>query len=285
MQSTVSCRIVIRKAASMIQPKPCGSFLEIDDNGHVIKKASHDLIQPEWKPLVDELITIYKSSFGGRLHSIWLRGSVAKGQAERGAADLDSFAYLIEEAEQPSKFESAIEALESRHPYCIAIEADASPVSDIEFKHDDVMARIIKTQAICLHGEDLSDRVPSYSLRDMIHYSRYLRFNLEEKGPSFLKEDDGDPRLTCTWTARLLLRSLYETVMFKEGRWTNDLWPCYERFSSQHPEREPQTMELLQLCLNPVADEDRLKSAVNAFTPWIYDEIREKLAIESDATY
>jgi hypothetical protein len=150
------------------------------------------------------------------------------------------------------------------------------------------MARIIKTQAICLHGEEFSDRIPPYTLRDMIHYSRYLRFNLEEKLPTFLREADGDPmeiRFTCTWTGRLLLRSLYETVMLEEGRWTNDLWPCYEKFSSQHPSREPQAMELLQLSLNPVADEERLKSAVNAFTPWIYDEIREKLEIESDATY
>ena len=92
-------------------------------------------------------------------------------------------------------------------------------------------------------------------------------------------------RGTCTWTGRLLLRSLYETVMIEEGRWTNDLWPCFEKFSSRHPDREQEAMELLQLSLNPVPDEGRLKAAVTAFTPWIYDEIREKLEIESDATY
>ena len=272
----------------MIQPKPCGTFLELDDSGHVIKKASRDLIQPEWEPLVDEVIAIYTSSFGDNLHSIWLRGSVAKGQAEKGVADLDSFAYLVEEAERSVEFESAIEALQSRHPYCFAIETDARPVSDLERNLDGVMARIIKTQAICLHGEDISDRIPPYTLQEMVHYSRYLRFNLEEKLPAFLRENNGDPneiRYTCTWTVRLLLRSLYETVMLEEGRWTNDLWPSYERFSSRHPSREPQAMELLQLTLNPVADEERLKAAVNAFTPWVYDEIREKLAIESDARY
>ncbi|MGI9244222.1 MAG: hypothetical protein ACR2RV_25715 [Verrucomicrobiales bacterium] len=272
----------------MIQPKPCGSLSDIDDNGHVIKKASHALIQTEWSPLVDGVVAIYRSTFGENLHSIWLRGSVAKGQAEKGAADLDSFAYLVEAAETPVEFEPAIEALKSRHPYCFHIEADANPVSDIEREMDGVMARIIKTQAVCLHGEDFSDKIPPFTLRDMIHYSRYLRFNLEEKLPAFLREDGGDPneiQFTCTWTLRLLLRSLYETVMLEEGRWTNDLWPCYERFSARHPSREPQAMELLQLSLNPVADEGRLKSAVNAFTPWIYDEIREKLAIESDATY
>ena len=192
----------------MIQPKPCGSFLKLDDNGHVIKKASHNLIQAAWKPLVDEVVAIYKSSFGDNLHSIWLRGSVAKGQAEKGAADLDSFSYLVEEAERSVEFESAIEALESRHPYCSGIEADANPVSDIERKLDGVMARIIKTQAICLHGEDFSDGIPPYTLRGMVHYSRFLRFNLEEKLPAFLREDDGDPiqiQGSCTWAGRLLL--------------------------------------------------------------------------------
>ena len=270
----------------MITPRPCGSFLELDEHGHVIKKASPDLIPHKWKGLVREVTRLYGSYFGSNLHSVWLRGSVANGQAEDGAADLDTFAYLIEEADWPTGIDAEIRELQTRHPHCTWIETIAMPVAELE--HDRVWARIIKTQAVCLHGEDIGSRIPPHSLRDMIHYSRYLRFNLEKKLPLFLAEDAGDPRelcRTCSWTAKLLLRSLYETIMLKEGRWTNDLWPCYERFSAHHAGREMQTMELLQLCLNPVADEKRLAKAVAAFVPWIYDEVRAQLGVESDATY
>jgi len=267
----------------MIQPKPCGDFLDLDEHGYVIKKASHDLIQPRWNPVINDVISVYKGFFGSNLHSIWLRGSVAKGDAEERLADVDSFGYIYEPTDLFDQFEQEIEALEPRYPFCSGIECEADPIA--RFANDHVMRRIIKTQAVCLYGEDVSATIPPHSLRDMIHYSKYLRCCLEKKMPQFLKEDNGDPkqiRGTCNWTARILLRSLYETIMFEENRWTNDLWPCYEQYSLKYPKREPAAMELLQLCLNPVANEERILNAVNAFTPWIYDEIKVKLGIESD---
>lgn len=269
----------------MIQPKPCGSFLDLDDQGHVIKKVSYDLIQPRWKPVINDVISAYKEFFGSNLHSIWLRGSVAKGEAVDGLADFDSFGYVYEPTDSFDQFEQEIEALEPHYPFCAGIECEADPIAVLE--NDRIMRRIIKTQAICLFGEDISASIPPHSLRDMIFYSKYLRHCLEKVMPQFLKEDNGDPkqiRGTCNWTAKRLLRSLYETIMLEENRWTNDLWPCYERFSYWHPERESDAMELLQLCLNPVADEQRIRAAVGVFTPWIYDEIVERLGIESDGT-
>lgn len=267
----------------MIQPKPCGDFLNLDAHGFVIKKASHDLIQPRWKPVIDDVISVYKKFFGPNLHSVWLRGSVAKGGAVDGLSDFDSFGYVYEPTDLFDQFEQEIEALEPRYPFCKDIECEADPIALL--KNDPIMRRIIKTQAICLYGEDVSASIPPHSLRDMIFYSIYLRHCLEKVMPQFLKEDNGDPqqvRGTCNWTVRRLLRSLYETIMFEENRWTNDLWLCYERYALKYPEREPATMELLQLCLNPVANEERIHDAINAFTPWIYDEIKAKLDIESD---
>ncbi len=265
----------------MIQPQPCGDFLELDGHGHVIKKASFDLIQPSWKPLIHDVISVYKAFFGTNLHSIWLRGSVAKGSAVDGLADFDSFGYVYEPTDCFDQFEKEIEALEPRYPFCAGIECEADPVAMLE--NDHIMRRIIKTQAICLYGEDISESISPHSLRDMIFYSKHLRYCLETRMPQFLKEDNGDPQQiqgTCNWTVRRLLRSLYESIMLEENRWTNDLWLCYERYSLRYPEREPATMELLQLCLNPTANKERIRSAVHAFTPWIYDEIREKLGLE-----
>lgn len=270
----------------MIEPKPCGSFLDIDDHGYVIKKASFDLIQSAWSPLVNDVVQAYKTFFGSNLHSVWLRGSVAKGQAEDGVADLDSFGYVMKPCDSLDQFDQTVLDLEPRYPFCTGIEWTADPIARLA--EDRVMSRIIKTQAVCLYGEDMGHSIPPHSLRDMIHFSKYLRCNIEEKMPTFLKEHDGDPskiRHTCTWTARALLRSLFETVMFDEMRWTNDLWLCYERYSSRSPEREPDAMELLQLCLNPTEDEVRLRAAVSAFTPWIYNDIRDRLGIESDGRY
>lgn len=270
----------------MINPRPCGSFLEVDECGHVVPRASADLVQDQWRPLVEAITELYRKSFGANLHSVWLRGSVAKGQAQPGCSDLDTFAYVHRPASWPESMTEGEAQLSRQFPFCQSLEMWAKPVS--ELKGDRVTVRIIKTQSICLYGEDIRDQLPAFTLPDMIHYSSYLRFHLEEKLPRFLEADAGDPKeveATCGWVMRPMLRSLYELVMLDEGRWTNDLWPCYEVFSQHYPEREEDAMELLVLALNPVGDEARMREALSVFTPWIYDEIHRRLGVQSDARY
>ena len=269
-----------------ILPKPCGGFLEVDDQGHILRRASVELIQEEWKPLVEAVTPLYVSSYGSNLHSVWLRGSVAKGEAQPGCSDLDTYAFIHEETPWPASMTEGEAELTRRFPFCQGLELSARLLSSLE--NNRVDERILKTQSICLHGEDIRDQIAPFKLQDMIHYSRYLRFHLDVKLPRFLESDAGDEteiKATCGWVTRLLLRSLYELTILDEGRWTNDLWPCYEVFSTHYPEREDAVMRLLVLALNPVGDEEQLRSVIAAFVPWIYGELTKRLGVESDLSY
>ena len=84
---------------------------------------------------------------------------------------------------------------------------------------------------------------------------------------------------------RLLLRSGYELVMHREGRWTNDLYLCYESMARHHPDTAELARETLELALNPVSDGDRTTALVQRYTPWIYSEILRRLNVESNARY
>lgn len=270
----------------MIEPRPCGTFLDVDDSGYIVPRAAAHRVQEQWKPVIDATVALYRRSFGDNLHSVWLRGSVAKGEAQLDWSDLDTFAYVQREVPWPESMTEGEQQLKVRFPFCRGFELSASPQSTLY--RDRVDARMIKTQSICLHGEDISAQIEPFTLREMIHYSRYLRFHLEVKLPRFLERDAGDPtevKATCGWVTRLTLRSLYELVMLDEGRWTNDLWPCYEIFSRHYPARSEDAMELLVLTLNPVSDEERIHRALSAFTPWIYEEMGRRLGVSSDATY
>lgn len=59
--------------------KTVGSFLEIDTNGYIINPASFEKIQEKWQKPLDEVKSEYLTRFGTTLHSLYLRGSVAKG--------------------------------------------------------------------------------------------------------------------------------------------------------------------------------------------------------------
>ncbi len=74
----------------MIEIKPCSSFLDIDSNGYVLKKAEQSLKQNEWQSIINDNINYYKEAVAD-LVSVYVRGNVAKGIAVKNISDLDSF--------------------------------------------------------------------------------------------------------------------------------------------------------------------------------------------------
>ena len=63
----------------MVEIKKSGSYLELDDSGHLIKIAGPEKFQDKWKRLIEEANDFYIRECGDKLHSVYVRGSVAKG--------------------------------------------------------------------------------------------------------------------------------------------------------------------------------------------------------------
>ena len=78
-----------------IEIRKTGSYFDTDSEGYLINPASMTKIQEEWKPIVNDVVKTYKEQFGDDLISVYLRGSVSKGEAVAGISDIDSFAYQI----------------------------------------------------------------------------------------------------------------------------------------------------------------------------------------------
>lgn len=71
-----------------------GSVLDVDEEGYIVKAASNDKIQFKWPPAVDEVVEAYKQHLGDRLHSVYVRGSVARGEAIDDISDIDTVALI-----------------------------------------------------------------------------------------------------------------------------------------------------------------------------------------------
>lgn len=216
-----------------------------------------------------------------------------KGTAEDFVADLDCFFILKNEQEiDPTTQEKFANDLTRDHPFCVGLELGNAVLPQINFAdlnaEGNVWPRFIKTQSVCVRGTDLSNKIRPFKLQDMIHYSKYLRFHMEEKLPQFLKEDENDPKAlksTCSWAMRLLLRSGYEICMFRENRWTNDLYLSYETLSKFYPSQTDLFRNTLHLSLNPVSNVAEFENIVSQYRPWIYQEIIQHLDMESSYKY
>lgn len=61
----------------------------LDHQGYIINPCSQDCIQPEFSHLIETALQSLQTSLAGKLHSVYLYGSVAKGSAIPFLSDLD----------------------------------------------------------------------------------------------------------------------------------------------------------------------------------------------------
>jgi predicted nucleotidyltransferase len=134
-----------------IEIKPTGSFFETDEQGFLINPTSREKIQEEWKPLIEDIIEIYKKIFGEKLVNVYLRGSVAKGEAVSGISDIDTWAYVeLPENEIKNDWtKSYEEELTQKYPFVRGIELGGEPVTN----HTDKGDIIFLNQSLCIFGE------------------------------------------------------------------------------------------------------------------------------------
>ncbi len=81
---------------SKIPIQPIGTYFKNDKNGYVVNPASWDKIPLHWYPVIELVKQSYLNHLNGKLHSIYLRGSLVRGLAIDRFSDLDSFAIIYE---------------------------------------------------------------------------------------------------------------------------------------------------------------------------------------------
>ena len=260
-----------------IQPK--GSYFQTDENGFLINPASVEKVQEKWKPLIDDIVEAYKNKYGEKLKNVFIRGSVAKGEAVEGVSDIDTFAYVDlskEELKDNNTNRDIRKHIEEKYDFVEDIEMGAFPLSDIPDDH------IILNQSLCVYGEPIS--IPKLKVgKEMAIHSPtfHNRFKWFEK---FLEKDESEEEIkkSCVWLMKGLLRVGFELTMERSQKYTRDLYRCYETFSEYYPEKEPEMREVLDLALNPIADKQKMKEIMDSLGAWLLAEIPNHFEIKQD---
>ena len=265
--------LLMENSLSKIEIKPTGSYFEIDKEGYVINPASLEKIQDEWKPLIEDIINVYKKVYGEHLKQVYIRGSVAKGEAVKGLSDIDTFAYVDQSSEHLKEYNidrEILKNLKQKYNFVEDIEMGASPLADIP---DDY---IILNQSVCVYGEPIEIPKLKPGKEMAIHaYGFHNRFLWFEK---FLKkegETDDEIKKDCVWLMKGLLRVGFELTMDREQKYTRDLYRCYETFSKYYPEKGSEMLEVLDLALNPTSDKNEIKKVMDNLGQWLLSEIPE----------
>ncbi len=259
-----------------VQIQPIGDYFKNDKNGFVINPASWDNIPIKWHPVVEQIKQSYFNQLGDTLHSVYLRGSIVRGCLVDGLSDLDTFAIVKGNGK---RWENAYWAnalntfLTKNYDFVSEVELMLSSVNDeIIFENPNV-AMMIKTQSLCVFGDDLGNSIQNYKPDKsmMLNYrwveSDYLEFIEKNKVSNEELKN----------FIKVLIRAGFELVMEMEGKYTPDLFYCYKSFSKYFPEWKEAMEKALFYYLNPSDINEKMMQSILELGEWLVGKVKLRL--------
>lgn len=239
-----------------------GAFRPQDEEGFIINNLSLEALDYEWQSVIEQIILFYKKELTDTLHSIYIRGSVATGQAIKGISDVDSFALIY--SDQFIRWKTTIfqpqleDELKANFSFINEVEANLASFHNDFHSVNPRLSMIIKTQSICVFGKSIAPTLPLFRADRMM----CLNINwLEEDVKAFLKKLDMNANTLkdCQAIMKVIIRSGFELVIEKEKQFTADLYLCYLTFSKYFPAYEQKMKQALFCFLNPITEAKELR--------------------------
>lgn len=249
-----------------------GGYLSTDADGYLINDLHASDIQLNWKPPLDEILDFYIGKLEN-LHSVYVRGSVAKGCAIDFVSDIDTLAIV--ESEDPifgRYVPRFLRQFARPYPNVKGVELAVHTID--EFRNNRTLQILIRTQCICLHGQDLATEVPKLKPGpDTIQHLPILRHEIKDC-LAFLRNarSGNEIKRKCGWIMKRVLRGGYELVMERSRSYTRDLHPCFQGFSDYYPEKRDEMYQVLCLAIEPTEDCERAAWKLRQIGLFVADE-------------
>ncbi|KAB2331481.1 nucleotidyltransferase domain-containing protein [Bacillus mesophilum] len=245
----------------------------LDPNGFIVSDVSKDKIDEVYMTCIQEAIVSLKSFFLQQLHSVYVYGSVARGEAILKKSDLDLIAMFdgnlssakLDELkkinnELSQKYRSLFRDVGIAAAY-YHYTLDPSNYYENAF---------LKEICVCVYGEDLGERFGPYKLTSEIA----IRFNgdINEALNRTLKRlETASKDEFKTYTqgfARKLIRTYYSMVMVRSQIWTTRLHEQCEVFIHHFPGKESIIRTLLNWIDEPPTDREAVYELFKSEGEW-----------------
>jgi predicted nucleotidyltransferase len=262
-----------------------GKLFKIDESGFIVNDAALHKITSPWKEVVEDIKKVYLDNLKEATHSIYVRGSVARGEAIKNISDVDTFAVIRKNPAEIDKsfFRQARKDLAQKYPFITGVEFGFINYDELFIGDRFFIDRFtIKTQSVCVYGQDLALQIPSFSpdFKTASHFSRNLK-QVFENAKKHLSENKDLETINywCRFVCKRIVRAGFILVMDKEKVFTRDLYPSYEIFSKYFPHQEPNMKRVLELAINPNGNSKEVIGLIDSFGAWVEKEIENKFAL------
>ncbi len=264
----------------MAKVEAVGGFFPLDAQGNIINPTGCHLIPAAWHPLLSAIVAVYQKHYGIALQSLWIRGSLARGLMSANWSDVDVFGLIQQgrEVRWSNLPLSPIEEKELRKLLPagyeqVPLEMMYSTFCSSLLNQMPKIAMILKTQSVCWWGDDISSRLPNYRPGTaMMLNHRWLAVDWDA-----LQRNTGACQTTYQSFIKTLLRTAFELVINRLGKYTPDLYWCVEAFMQYYPKKGATLKKILNLYVQPLKEKYQLTALLEEITPWMISESQRQI--------
>ncbi|WP_298290383.1 hypothetical protein [uncultured Litoreibacter sp.] len=218
---------------------------------------------PPWDGYVSQICAAYHQELGADLLSVALRGSTVRATAVIGVSDLDLVVV------------TGRKVMELDPPHIIAapdLEVENAMATETELLEDPRFAWLRFNLAFCGHtvwGKDYVSDLPEPVLdRAAVGHLKSADAWLAQ-WPKMMQDapDKQERQRICVWLMKRVVRSLFESVMLKEGAYTRDIYPCADLAARHYPTQRGAIFAAAELVVSPTAEIGEIEAALAPLKP------------------
>ena len=231
--------------------------------------------QPEFEPLLREVLACLKGGLGANLHSVYVYGSVARKSAVAGKSNLDI--VVVTKSSFENNRATLLNTIKWRaqqgHPQVKGVAIRTALVNEVA-NLDSIFTWgfMLKHLAVCVHGEDLSDCYGDFETSWEIakHWNmdveNWLAVYRNKIARAATPEEQIAAQVIIT---KKLLRASYSLIMYRDKYWYDDPRECGQQFLKYHPDREIEIQRLGILLAGKPVPKRSVIGILDGFGEWL----------------
>jgi hypothetical protein len=259
-----------------ISIQPIGKLFQVNDEGFLVNPTDWCHVPAKFHALIEGIKNSYCQFYQNDLHSLYLRGSIVRGTYIENLSDIDAVGliHLENKKWEHTVFEAAFsKAFKEEFSYSGRLELMISSYSSDLSSTYPTLAMILKTQSLCIWGNDIIESLNSYKPdRSLLFHYKWL-----ERDISIALKDHGDKIIDYQSVMKLMIRSGFELIIEKSGTYTADLYPAVQAFGKYYPAYKEDMEKTLFYFLNPNVNVAEQKRLLLTFGKWLINEVDRKM--------
>jgi predicted nucleotidyltransferase len=254
-------------------------FDHLDPEGYIRPEANLANVQPEYQGLPEAAAALLAEEFGPRLHSAYLYGSVARGNAVPGRSDVDLIAVLLAAPtdEDRVRADRVERALVERFPVLFSAGVGLTHLQEVRSPAQRYSGQVfLQELAVCIGGQDLRPSLPrtrpSAAVAAGFHADTHAV--LARARETLATSTDSEViRRVCRMASKKMVQVAFAVVMAREGVWATVLEEQAAAVGAAFPQWAEAARRAAEQGRRPVADAGVVRELLDSFGRWAEDAL------------